>query len=158
MDVAKRLDLVSVADYLAGELVSPTRHEYLGGVLYSMAGARNAHDLIATNTLVALGTRLRGRPCRPFNSDTKIRIRLPLQVRFYYPPAKKQTQPSALRAISNTSRDTPLRPAMRSSWARSSPWRAGSKRRQRPKAEASRRAATWGLIGSSSRMRSATKA
>jgi Uma2 family endonuclease len=85
MPSAARTRLVSVQDYLAGELVAPTRHEYLGGILYAMAGARNAHNLIATNALVALGGRLRGKPCRPYNSDTKIRIRLPFQLRFYYP-------------------------------------------------------------------------
>lgn len=76
---------LSVDDYLAGELVSPVKHEYVGGVVYMMAGARNVHNLIASNALVALGVRLRSRPCRPYNSDTKIRIRLPSHVRFYYP-------------------------------------------------------------------------
>src|SRR5262245_58507220 len=84
MSTAKKLNLVSVEDYLAGELISPVKHEYLGGVVYAMAGARNAHNIIATNTLGALHARLRGRTCRPFNSDTKIRVRLPTQVRFYY--------------------------------------------------------------------------
>jgi Uma2 family endonuclease len=87
MSTAKTLNLVSVADYLAGELDSPIKHEYLGGIVYAMAGARNVHNLIATNTLGALYVRLRGRPCRPFNSDTKVRVRLPTQVRFYYPDA-----------------------------------------------------------------------
>jgi Uma2 family endonuclease len=32
-----------------------------------------------------LGARLRGSGCRLYNSDTKIRIRLPTHVRFYYP-------------------------------------------------------------------------
>jgi Uma2 family endonuclease len=85
MSTAKKLNLVSVEDYLAGELSSPVKHEYLGGVVYAMAGARNAHNLIATNTLGTLHARLRGRRCRPFNSDTKIRVSLPAQVRFYYP-------------------------------------------------------------------------
>ncbi len=85
MTAAKKLNLVSVEDYLAGELVSPIKHEYLGGVVYAMAGARNVHNLIATNTIVAVGGRLRGRRCRAFNSDTKIRVRLPAHVRFYYP-------------------------------------------------------------------------
>jgi hypothetical protein len=40
---------VSVEDYLAGELDSPLKHEYVGGVLYAMAGARNAHNIIAGN-------------------------------------------------------------------------------------------------------------
>jgi Uma2 family endonuclease len=85
MSAAKKLNLVSVEDYLAGELVSPIKHEYLGGFVYAMAGARNVHNQIATNALVGVGARLRGKRCRPFNSDTKIRVRLPNQVRFYYP-------------------------------------------------------------------------
>lgn len=94
MSTAKKLNLVSVDDYLARELVSTVKHEYLGGVVYAMAGARNAHNIIATNTLVALGSRLRGRSCRPFNSDTKIRVRLPAQVRFYYPDASVICRPN----------------------------------------------------------------
>lgn len=85
MTAAEKLNLISVEDYLAGELVSPIKHEYLGGVVYAMAGARNLHNIIVTNTLGTLHGRLRGRKCRPFNSDTKVRVRLPTQVRFYYP-------------------------------------------------------------------------
>lgn len=85
MSAAQKLNLVSVEEYLARELVSPIKHEYLGGVVYAMAGARNAHNLIATNTIGALHGRLRGRRCRVFNSDTKIRVRLPTHDRFYYP-------------------------------------------------------------------------
>src|SRR5947209_16162608 len=94
MTAAKKLELISVEDYLAGELVSPIKHEYLGGVVYAMAGARNAHNLIATNTLVAVGSRLRGRRCRVFNSDTKIRVRLPTHIRFYYPEASIVCRPN----------------------------------------------------------------
>lgn len=85
MSAAKKLNLITVEDYLAGELVSPIKHEYLGGYVYAMAGARNVHNQNATNALGAVHARLRGRRCRPFNSDTKIRVRLPNQVRFYYP-------------------------------------------------------------------------
>jgi Uma2 family endonuclease len=85
MTAAKKRNLISVEDYLAGELVSQIKHEYLGGVVYAMAGGRNAHNIIATNILGTLHGRLRGRKCRPFNSDTKIRVRLPTQWRFYYP-------------------------------------------------------------------------
>ena len=94
MSTAKKLDLVSVEDYLAGELNSPLKHEYLGGAVYAMAGARNARNLIATNTVVAVGSRLRGRRCRPFNSDTKIRIQLPGHVRFYYPDVSVVCRPN----------------------------------------------------------------
>ena len=94
MSKAKPLELVSVEDYLAGELISPTKHEYLGGFVYAMAGARNAHSLIATNIIGALHARLRGRPCRSFNSGTKIRIRLPTHVRFYYPDVSVICRPN----------------------------------------------------------------
>lgn len=85
---------ISVAEYLAQELASPTKHEYIGGIVYAMAGARNAHNLIASNTLGSLHGRLRGKPCRPFNSDTKIRIRLPHEVRFYYPEVSVVCRPN----------------------------------------------------------------
>src|SRR5438105_4494779 len=94
MSTARKLNLVSVADYLAGELVSPVKHEYLGGVVYAMAGARNVHNLIAGNVFASLHARLRGRRCRPFNSDTKIRIRQLTQVRFYYPDASVICRPN----------------------------------------------------------------
>jgi Uma2 family endonuclease len=94
MSAVKKLDLISVEDYLAGEPVSPIKHEYLGGVVYAMAGARNAHNIIATSTLGSLHGRLRGKRCRPFNSDTKIRVRLPFHVRFYYPDASVIRRPN----------------------------------------------------------------
>jgi len=87
MSTARKLDLVSIDDYLAGELVSEVKHEYLGGFVYAMAGARIAHNLIKGNIFAGLHSRLRGSRCRPYDSDTKIRVRLPTQVRFYYPDA-----------------------------------------------------------------------
>ena len=73
---------ITAGTYLAEEVRSPARREYVGGTAYAMAGASNAHNQVATNILVALGGRLRGSPCRAFNSDTKVRILLPSQLRF----------------------------------------------------------------------------
>src|SRR5438046_2670533 len=94
MSAIKKPNLLSVEDYLAGELVSAVKHEYLGGVVYAMAGARNMHNLIAGNVFGSLHSRLRGGRCRPFNSDTKIRVRLPTQVRFYYPDVSVICRPN----------------------------------------------------------------
>lgn len=94
MSTAEKLNLVSVETYLDGELRSSVKHEYLAGVVYAMAGARNVHNIIAGNVFAALHARLHGRPCRPFNSDTKIRIRLPTHVRFYYPDASVSCRPN----------------------------------------------------------------
>jgi Uma2 family endonuclease len=87
MSSAQKLNPISVDDYLAGEFISPVKHEYVGGYVYAMAGARNVHNVIAGNSFAALHSRLRGHGCRPYNSDTKIRVRLPTHVRFYYPDA-----------------------------------------------------------------------
>jgi Uma2 family endonuclease len=85
---------VAVADYLKAEACAETRHEYVAGAVYAMAGASNAHNQIATNILVAFSNRLRGRPCRPFNSDTRIRLRLQSQQRFYYPDVSVTCRPN----------------------------------------------------------------
>jgi Uma2 family endonuclease len=94
MTAAPKWHRVSVEDYLAGELESPVKHEYLNGVLYAMAGARNVHNQIASNVLGEFHGRLRGRTGRPFNSDTKIRIRQAKQTRFYYPDVSVVCRPN----------------------------------------------------------------
>ena len=94
MSAALKLDLIAVEDYLAGELISPIKHEYLGGVVYAMAGARNLHNDVAGNTFATLHLLLRGKRCKPYNSDTKIRIRLASQVRFYYPEVLVTCRPN----------------------------------------------------------------
>lgn len=94
MSTARQRQPWSVDEYLAAELVSTVKHEYLGGYVYAMAGACNAHNLIATNITVTVGSRLRGSGCRVYNSDTKIRVRLPTYVRFYYPDASVVCHPN----------------------------------------------------------------
>lgn len=85
MSAALKWNLVSVEDYLESELSSPKKHEYVGGVVYAMAGARNSHNYIKDNVQGSLHTRLRGHRCRVHGSDTKVRIHFPTHVRFYYP-------------------------------------------------------------------------
>jgi Uma2 family endonuclease len=85
MTAALKWNLISVDDYLAGELETPVKHEFVAGVVYAMAGARNTHTQIKDNTLAYLHVRLRGQPCHPYGSDTKVRVRLGTQIRFYYP-------------------------------------------------------------------------
>jgi Uma2 family endonuclease len=94
MTAALKHDLISVEDYLRCELNSPVKHEYLGGFVYAMAGARNLHNTIAGNIFGALHSRLRGKRCRPFNSDTKMRLRMPTHFRFYYPDVSVICRPN----------------------------------------------------------------
>jgi Uma2 family endonuclease len=95
MSGAKAIALVSVDDYLAGELRAKHKHEYSAGRVYAMAGAGNTHNTVATSFLVAIGSRLRGRTCQPWNSDTKVRVRSPTHTRFYYPDAMVVCEPNS---------------------------------------------------------------
>lgn len=104
MSTADQLSLVSVEDYLKAEIDSLVKHEYLGGVVYAMTGGRNRHNLIAGNMFGFLWTQLKSKPCRPFNSDTKIRIRLPGHTRFYYPDVSVVCRPNP---VDDTFQDFP---------------------------------------------------
>jgi len=94
MSTARKLASISVDEYLSGELRSAIKHEYVGGVVYAMAGGSNAHNMVKGNIFASLHEQLRGRPCQPFDSDTKIRIRLSTQVRFYYPDVSVVCRPN----------------------------------------------------------------
>ena len=85
MELVTCEELISVEDYLSGELVSERKHEYLGGVVHAMAGGKLRHHRAVGNVFASLFNSLRGKGCQPFNSDTKVRIILPAQTRFYYP-------------------------------------------------------------------------
>lgn len=72
-------------EYLCGERVSQTKHEYLAGVIYAMAGASLEHNIIAANLTRELGNQLRGKTCLVLGSDRRLRIRKPGATFYYYP-------------------------------------------------------------------------
>ena len=77
--------LISAEDYLAGELKSEVRHEFVNGEIFAMVGTSIVHNLIAINLVTALNLHLRGGPCQVFMSDVKVRIQQDRDDRFYYP-------------------------------------------------------------------------
>ncbi|MCY2975807.1 MAG: Uma2 family endonuclease [Planctomycetota bacterium] len=82
MSAAKQLQQIAINDYLRGEVGAKQKHEYIDGSVYAMVDASNNHNLIATNATVTLGGQLRGKPCRVFNSDAKIRVHNSRGLRF----------------------------------------------------------------------------
>lgn len=82
---ALRFDAILVEDYLAGEEVSEVRHEYVDGRVYAMAGATVSHALVQGNAFASLHASLRGKECRPFGSDMRVRVVTPGRPNFYYP-------------------------------------------------------------------------
>jgi len=64
----------TLEDYFDLESHSAEKHEFLNGEIFAMGGAKSSHNLVATNTLVALAAALRGQPCKPFNSDQRVHV------------------------------------------------------------------------------------
>jgi Uma2 family endonuclease len=72
--------LYTLEEYLTLENESLERHEYYRGRLYQMSGGSPEHALITGNTIVALGTALRGKPCQVYSSDVLLKV----QTRAHY--------------------------------------------------------------------------
>ena len=78
---------ISIEEYLATEEASPVKREFFDGLVFEMTEFTNRLNEISGNALGQFYTQLRGKPCKPCNSDTKVRIRLITGTRFYYPDA-----------------------------------------------------------------------
>ena len=76
---------ITPEEYLAGELISQQKHEYLDGMIYAMAGASEAHNIVVGNIFGALWQQLRNRRCRVLAADYKVRVQ-PGSGNFYYYP------------------------------------------------------------------------
>lgn len=74
MAQAPRLHRYTFQEYLALELSSSVRHEFLGGEIYAMAGGSPEHAALAVGVSTALLTQLRGGPCRVHSSDLRVRV------------------------------------------------------------------------------------
>jgi len=85
MQALKQSAHISVEEYLAGELESDVRHEYLDGVVYAMAGASEEHINISMNIAFALRQHLRGKSCRVLMTEMKTRLSFADEEIFYYP-------------------------------------------------------------------------
>lgn len=70
-------------EYLAWEEAQIDKHEYVAGEVFAMAGAGEAHNLIALNIAAKLRNFVRGGPCRVFISDMKLHVQT--WKAYYYP-------------------------------------------------------------------------
>lgn len=66
---------MSYADYLAFEAASETKHEYINGEVFAMAGGTVEHAALSVAVSTALSNALRGRPCRVLSSDGRVRAK-----------------------------------------------------------------------------------
>ncbi len=64
----------TIEEYLELEEAATEKHEYYKGEIFAMSGPKVPHNIIAGNTFIGLGIKLKGTSCRPFNSDQRIHI------------------------------------------------------------------------------------
>lgn len=81
MSILKKVERISVDDYLRLEVHGEERHEYVNGAIYAMVGGTARHNMITSAITSALREHLKGTPCTVFMSDMKVQV----GDVFYYP-------------------------------------------------------------------------
>ena len=81
----------TVEEFLALEEASSTKHEYVAGQIYSLAGASDRHNRIAMNIAAQLWHAARDGPCRVYGSDMRLRI---ADDAVYYPDVQVVCDPA----------------------------------------------------------------
>lgn len=76
--------LMSEAEYLEFEEKSETKHEYVDGKVYAMAGAGWNHNVITQSTSTTLDVQLLNTPCVVVSSDLRLKVESK-KVSFRYP-------------------------------------------------------------------------
>jgi Uma2 family endonuclease len=71
---APRLHRYTFSEYLALELASTVRHEFLAGEIYAMAGGTPEHAALAVAVSSALVLATQGGSCRVHSSDLRVRV------------------------------------------------------------------------------------
>lgn len=64
----------TLEEYLELDHNSEEKIEFWDGYTFTLAGSTQKHDRIQFNCALALGTRLRGKPCRVFLSDMRVEV------------------------------------------------------------------------------------
>lgn len=81
MNTAIKQNILTQQDYLACELQSDVRHEYIDGQVYAMAGTHKDHNLIIMTVSNLFYNHLQNNPCQPYASDMKVKV----GKNFFYP-------------------------------------------------------------------------
>ncbi len=75
--------LLTEAEYLAFERAAEFRHEFHRGEIFAMAGASESHTTLSLALASAILIQLRGKPCRVYSHD--MRVRASLSKTYTYP-------------------------------------------------------------------------
>lgn len=80
--LATKTDWISPEEYLAIERAAEVKSEYFDGEMFVMSGASKEHNRISVALTATVYNQLRGKPCEPFGSDTRVKIP---NKNFFYP-------------------------------------------------------------------------
>ena len=72
--LAYRNQKFTIEEYLEMENAADEKHEYYQGEIFAMSGAKYQHNLVVKNLFLALGNKLKGKPCQPMGSDMRVHI------------------------------------------------------------------------------------
>jgi Uma2 family endonuclease len=72
--VGNALPKMTAEAFLDWEAHNTSRHEFVRGEVFAMAGAEAKHNIVAGNLYAALRAHLRGSACQTFISDMKLRV------------------------------------------------------------------------------------
>ena len=81
MALQRAPSFITEQEYLQGEPLADTRHEYVDGEVYAMAGASRNHQRLVGNVHTAFNRHLADKPCEPFASELKVKA----EHCFFYP-------------------------------------------------------------------------
>ena len=73
---------VTAEKYLEIERAAKDKHEFIGGEIVAMAGASDNHNVISSNVFGELWTQLKGKACRVFAADMRVRAK---KGNYFYP-------------------------------------------------------------------------
>lgn len=71
---AQPKSMLSYAEYLAAEATSDSKHDFVNGEAYAMAGGTLEHGALTAALTRLIASALDGKPCRTFSSDVRVRV------------------------------------------------------------------------------------
>ncbi|MDP4302776.1 Uma2 family endonuclease [Leptothrix discophora] len=103
--VLKPTPKMDLQAFLAWEEQQAERHEFVGGEVFAMTGARATHNTIALNMASSLKQGLRGTPCRTHIEGMKVHVQAVDSV--LYPDVFVTCEPVDLTPEAETSKTAP---------------------------------------------------
>jgi Uma2 family endonuclease len=73
MGAAEQIPRISFDEYLRLEELNASKHEWLNGIVYMMAGGTFEHGRTVDNLLVTWRQRLQGRRCQAYSGNFLVR-------------------------------------------------------------------------------------